>query len=117
MPQLSENRSEYKVGIYLYDKSGKQERTKPPKHGDRVKPDDIIIRVRGGTTGSWVSYPVWHDRLPEPYFRTGIKEEKVTLLLLTVPNMAGRTRISRRPIALIISILSNTYIKCGGYLS
>ena len=60
---------------------------------------------------------VWHDRLPEPYFRTGIKEKKVTLLLLTVPNMAGRTRISRRPIALIIFILSNTYIPMWGYLS
>ncbi len=42
---------------------------------DRVKPDDII-QVQDATTGSWVTYRVWHDRLPEPYFRTGIKEKK-----------------------------------------
>ncbi|MDV0400611.1 Ig-like domain-containing protein [Enterobacter hormaechei] len=50
-----ENRSEYKVGIYLYDKAGNRSELSRRSVIDRVKPDDII-QVQDATTGSWVSY-------------------------------------------------------------
>ena len=69
-----ENRSEYKVGIYLYDKAGNRSELSRRSVIDRVKPDDIIRAGRHYRIMGLLS--VWHDRLPEPYFRTGIKEEK-----------------------------------------
>ncbi|MDU9716081.1 Ig-like domain repeat protein [Escherichia coli] len=50
-----ENRSEYKVGIYLYDKAGNRIELSRRSVIDRVKPDDII-QVQDATTGSWVTY-------------------------------------------------------------
>ncbi|MGH0197807.1 Ig-like domain repeat protein [Escherichia coli] len=56
VPALApENRSEYKVGIYLYDKAGNRIELSRRSVIDRVKPDDII-QVQDATTGSWVTY-------------------------------------------------------------
>ncbi|MEP8849226.1 Ig-like domain-containing protein [Enterobacter hormaechei] len=58
-------RSEYTIGIYLYDKAGNRSELSRRSVIDRVKPDDII-QVQNANTGLWETYESGMDVYQNP---------------------------------------------------